>query len=59
VEEKFCHMPTKTVYDFCDAVETGPCWDEDDNKVVVKGDGLRVGDDVPNLDHITKIVVWE
>ncbi|KAH7368205.1 hypothetical protein B0T11DRAFT_326405 [Plectosphaerella cucumerina] len=59
VEEKFCHMPTKTVYDFCGAVEDGACWDDDDNKVVVKGDGLRVGDDVPNLDHITKIVVWE
>lgn len=56
-EEKFCYMPTKTTYDFCANVEDGACWDDEENKVVVKGNtNGRVA--VPDLSHIDQIIEW-
>lgn len=56
-ERKFCFMPTKTLYDFCEDVEEGACWDEKVNGVVAKNvDISRVV--IPDLGHISKVVVW-
>jgi hypothetical protein len=56
-EEKFCFMPTKTLFDFCDNVHNGACWHDEGNKVVVKGDAGRVS--IPDLSHVNHIIVWE
>lgn len=56
-ESKFCFMPTKTLYDFCENVEDGPCWDDAANNVTVKGSAeSRLS--LPDLSHITKTIVW-
>jgi len=56
-EKKFCHMPTKTLYGFCEDVDSGACWDDAANAVIAKGDNLRI--QVPDMSHISKTVVWE
>ena len=55
-EKMFCYMPTKTLFPFCDVVQEGACWDDATNRVVPKG---RTVQEVPDLRHITKPIVWE
>ena len=56
-ERKFCFMPTKTWYDFCEDVEEDTCWDEKVNGVVAKNvDVSKMV--IPDLSHISKVVVW-
>jgi hypothetical protein len=57
VERKFCFMKTKTVYDFCDDIESGHCWDNDKNEVVAKGDGARLAA-VPVV-NFQKVLEWD
>ncbi|KAM0330575.1 hypothetical protein ACHAQA_003523 [Verticillium albo-atrum] len=57
VEEKFCYMPMKTVYPFCETSDQGPCWSDEQNEVVFQGDDAgRVG--LPDLSHITETIIW-
>lgn len=55
-ESKFCYMPTKTLYSFCSEVDTGACWDDENNKVVVKGAKFKTS--VPDMSHIKETIVW-
>ncbi|KAM0276580.1 hypothetical protein ACHAQH_006585 [Verticillium albo-atrum] len=57
-EEKFCYMPTKSVFSFCAAVSSGACWSDDNNKVIFKG-GEEHRLEVPDLSHIEKVILWE
>ncbi|KAF1837990.1 hypothetical protein BDW02DRAFT_576716 [Decorospora gaudefroyi] len=60
-EKKFCYMPTKTLYDFCDDIEDGACWDDEKNAVIAKSTGSSfVANDlsVPDLTHIKKVIEW-
>ncbi|KAK6212160.1 hypothetical protein QIS74_10114 [Colletotrichum tabaci] len=56
-EKKFCHMPTKTIYSFCEATENGACWSDADNRVVVR-DSRTARLPVPDLSHISETIVW-
>ncbi|KAF6815474.1 hypothetical protein CPLU01_14123 [Colletotrichum plurivorum] len=65
-ERKFCFMPTKTLYPFCEDVEGGACWSDEENKVIGKSgedgdDGSIIhgnGEDIPDLGHITNTIIW-
>lgn len=39
-EKKFCEMGSKTVYDFCEEVESGECWDNESNVLINKTAGV-------------------
>ncbi|KAF4840153.1 hypothetical protein CGCSCA4_v010632 [Colletotrichum siamense] len=56
-EKKFCHMPTKTVYSFCETTDEGVCWSDADNKVVVR-DPTTARLPAPDMGHVSKIIVW-
>lgn len=51
---EFCFMPTKTLFQFCDDVESGACWDDEINAVVPK----LVDSLVPAM-NFTKISHWK
>lgn len=55
-ERKFCYMPTKTVYPFCEDVEGGACWSEEEDKVIAKGSTGRVAA-VPEM-KFDKVLSW-
>ncbi|KNG47607.1 hypothetical protein TW65_05646 [Stemphylium lycopersici] len=60
-EKKFCYMPTKTLYDFCEDVESGACWSDETNKVITKNGGNNVLSNVlsvPDLSHINNVIEW-
>lgn len=60
-EKKFCYMPTKTLYDFCEDVESGACWSDETNKVITKNGGNDVLSNVlsvPDLSHINNVIEW-
>ena len=57
-EQKFCYMPTKTVFSFCETVNEGACWSDADNKVISKGNKVGVLA-IPDLSHITETIVWD
>ncbi|KAI9373763.1 hypothetical protein BJX61DRAFT_541431 [Aspergillus egyptiacus] len=56
-EKKFCYMPSKTIYPFCETVEDGPCWSDEDNRVIVQGNN-KLSEPVPDLSHISNPIVW-
>ncbi|KAK3299856.1 uncharacterized protein B0H64DRAFT_447811 [Chaetomium fimeti] len=57
-ERMFCHMPTKTLYPFCEDVAEGACWSDADNAVTAKGSSaFRMR--LPDMSHINKTIVWE
>lgn len=39
-ERKFCDMKAKTLYPFCEDVESGHCWDDDSDSILAKGNGI-------------------
>lgn len=49
-------MPTKTVYPFCDDIEGGACWSEEEDKVIAKGSTGRVAA-VPEM-KFDKVLSW-
>ncbi|KAL4905012.1 hypothetical protein BDW74DRAFT_178577 [Aspergillus multicolor] len=59
-EKLFCYMPTKTLFPFCETVESGSCWSDEETKAVVKGpaDAAGIASTVPDLSHITETIVW-
>lgn len=63
-ERLFCYMPSKTLYPFCDDSEDGPCWSDEENRVIAQGatvDTLSVGTEdssIPDLSHISEVTVW-
>ncbi|KAH9234831.1 hypothetical protein K456DRAFT_1724384 [Colletotrichum gloeosporioides 23] len=64
-EKMFCYMPTKTLYKFCEDIDEGACWSEDDNKVIVKASGAGMmtlsAADIPDLRHAhsSMNIVWK
>lgn len=58
-EEKFCYMPTKTLYSFCTNVDDGACWDDAENLVITKGAANAESKSyVPDMSHIKETIVW-
>jgi hypothetical protein len=58
-EEKFCYMPTKTLYPFCTSIDDGACWDDAENIVITKGQvNAESRPFVPDLSHINETIVW-
>lgn len=58
-QEQFCYMPTKTLYPFCETVDNGACWSDGENKIVAQGaEPASIGDNLPDLSHISKVIVW-
>ncbi|GKT49097.1 uncharacterized protein ColSpa_09278 [Colletotrichum spaethianum] len=56
-ERMFCYMPTKTVYPFCDDIDGGACWSEEENKVIDKGNaGARIPE-VPAMEF-NNVLLW-
>ncbi|KXX80765.1 hypothetical protein MMYC01_203935 [Madurella mycetomatis] len=58
VERMFCHMPTKTLYPFCEDVTDGACWSDAENRITAKGDRISV-ENLPDMSHINRTIVWE
>lgn len=59
-EKQFCYMTTKDLFPFCDTIDSGTCWSDEANKVVVQnGEESIVADfSLPDLSHVKDIVVW-
>jgi hypothetical protein len=59
-EKKFCEMNSKTLYDFCDEVTAGDCWDDDSNVLTSKGVGriASAGGSEPKSKY-GEVISWE
>lgn len=70
-EQKFCYMPTKTLYPFCDKEDKLPCWNDKINKVIVNGivanspilkrasaNDSAGYDEIPDLSDIEEPIIW-
>lgn len=58
-EKKFCDMKSKTVYDFCDEVEAGECWDDENNVLTNKTGGVSAFAAEEPASKYGNVINWE
>lgn len=61
-EKKFCDMKSKILYDFCDEVKAGECWDDDNNILKNKTLGMvafAAGDSSAPKSKYGNVISWE
>ncbi|WPH03146.1 Hypothetical protein R9X50_00602200 [Acrodontium crateriforme] len=54
-ERKFCHMPTKSIYPFCEDVKSTDCWEDATNQIVPRGAASALA--IPTL-NFTDVASW-
>lgn len=57
-ERLYCHMPTKTLYPYCDDIETGSCWEDDTDTVILKGEVNEAKRAALPESNFSNVVAW-
>jgi hypothetical protein len=60
-ERKFCEMKSKTLYEFCEEVESGECWDDENIVLTDKTAGVSALDSarVKPISKYGDVINWE